>query len=116
MLKLWVIGGLTGSMTGLTFVLTEKALTQDQVFDLWEFGIAATIPTLTALLIARATKSRAAILLPIAYLTLFLPILGAAVGASGAEPLWLYGLLGLAGGLFWSTPFALWQLRARFIH
>jgi hypothetical protein len=115
-LKVWMIGGLTGSMTSLMFVLTEKALTQDQIFDLWEFGIAAATPTLIALLVAWATKSSATTLLPIAYLTFFLPVLGAAFGASGSEPLWQYGLLGLAGGLFWSIPFTLWRLRTRFKH
>ena len=113
MLKIWMAGSLTGSLTAISFILAEKALTHDQIFALWELGIAAATPALAMLLVAWATKVKVATLLPIAYLTLLLPVLGAAFGASGAEPLWQYGLLGLAGGLFWSTPFALWQLRQK---
>jgi hypothetical protein len=114
MFKVWVIGGLTGSLTGLSFVLVEKAFTQDQMFALWEFGVAAATPTLVAFLVGLTTKTRVISLLPIAYLTLMLPVLGTAFGASGTEPLWQYGLLGLAGGLFWSAPFALSRLRIKF--
>lgn len=110
-------GSVTGSLTGLSFVLVAKALTQDHIFSLWEFGIAAAAtPALITLITARTTKVKATTLLPVAYLTLVLPVLGAAFGASGSEPLWQYGLLGLAGGLFWSTPFALWWIRTRRKH
>ena len=104
-------GSITGSLTGLSFVLAEKAFTQDHIFSLWEFGIAATAtPALITLITTRTTKVKATTLLPVAYLTLFLPVLGAAFGASGSEPLWQYGLLGLAGGLIWSTPFAIFHV------
>ena len=110
-------GSITGSLTGLSFVLAEKAFTRDHIFSLWEFGIAAAAtPALITLITTRTTKVKATTLLPVAYLTLFLPVLGAAFGASGSEPLWQYGLLGLAGGLFWSTPFALWWIRTRRKH
>ena len=109
-IKVWVVGGLTGLGTSLSFNLVHDALTTDLMFDLWEFGVASVSPALIAALVALATRSKVVILLAIAYLTLLIPVLGASFGASGSEPLWQFATLGLVGGLVWSTPFALWQL------
>ena len=50
-------------------------------------------------------------LIPISFLTFMLPILGAAFGApnSDLDTLATLILLGTIGGLFWTTPFALWN-------
>ena len=112
-IKIWLVGGLVGLVTGLSFNLVEDALTTDGMFDLWEFGVALVSPALIAALVALATRSKVVILLAIAYLTLLIPVLGASFGASGSEPLWQFAALGLVGGLVWSTPFALWQLTRR---
>jgi len=112
-IKVWVVGGLTGLGTSLSFNLVHDALTTDLMFDLWEFGVASVSPALIAALLALATRSKVVILLAIAYLTLLIPVLGASFGASGSEPLWQFAALGLVGGLVWSTPFALWQLTRR---
>lgn len=50
-------------------------------------------------------------LIPISFLTFILPILGAAFGApnSDLDTLAILILLGTIGGLFWTTPFALWN-------
>ena len=50
-------------------------------------------------------------LIPISFLTFILPILGAAFGApnSDLDTLAILILLGTIGGLFWATPFALWN-------
>ena len=111
--KIWLVGGLTGLGTGLSFILVHDVLTTDLMFHLWEFGVALGTPGLIAVLVAIATRSRIIILLAIAYLTLLIPVLGASFGASGSEPLWQFAALGLVGGLVWSTPFALWQLTRR---
>ena len=112
-IKIWLVGGLMGLITGLSFILVHDALTTDLMFDLWEFAIALVTPALIATLVAIATRSRIVILLAVAYLTLLIPVLGASFGASGSEPLWQFAALGLVGGLVWSTPFALWQLTRR---
>ena len=112
-IKVWLVGGLVGLVTGLSFNLVEDALTTDGMFDLWEFAVALVTPALIAALVAIATRSRIVILLAVAYLTLLIPVLGASFGASGSEPLWQFAALGLVGGLVWSTPFALWQLTRR---
>ena len=112
-IKVWLVGGLMGLVTGLSFILVHDALTTDLMFDLWEFAVALVTPALIAALVAKATRSRIVILLAVAYLTLLIPVLGASFGASGSEPLWQFAALGLVGGLVWSTPFALWQLTRR---
>ena len=57
-----------------------------------------------------ATRSNVLILLIIAYLTLVMPVLGALFGAPNSEirVALMITMLGLVGGLIWSTPFALW--------
>ncbi len=50
-------------------------------------------------------------LFPISFLTFFLPILGITFGApnSDIDTLLTIIAMGTVGGLFWSTPFALWN-------
>ena len=112
-IKVWLVGGLMGLVTGLSFILVHDALTTDLMFDLWEFAVALVTPALIAALVAIATRSRIVTLLAVAYLTLLIPVLGASFGASGSEPLWQFAALGLVGGLVWSIPFSLWQLKRR---
>ena len=50
-------------------------------------------------------------LFPISFLTFFIPILGITFGApnSDIDTLLMIIAMGTVGGLFWSTPFALWN-------
>ena len=50
-------------------------------------------------------------LIPIAYLTFLIPVLGSSFGApnSDLDTLVILVAMGTVGGLFWSTPFALWN-------
>ena len=114
-IKIWFLGGLVGLFTGLSFTLVEDALTTDLMFDLWELGVAIVIPLLIAALVALASRLRMGILMAIAFLTLLIPVGGASFGASGSEPLWQFAALGLVGGLFWGTPFALFVLVKGFV-
>ncbi|MQG73447.1 MAG: hypothetical protein FI680_01600 [SAR202 cluster bacterium] len=110
-IKVILAGGITGAGTGLSFMLAHDLLTTDQMFDGWEFGLAVAIPGLIALLIGRVANSGHYTFLPVAYLTLAIPVLGPAFGGTGNEPSWLFGVLGLVGGLVWSIPFAIWKMR-----
>ena len=40
-------------------------------------------------------------------LTMFIPVLGITMGASGSEPLWQFCLVGIVGGGGWSVHFAI---------
>ena len=109
-IKIWLTGAIVGSITGLSFILVERALTADEVLDAWEMGIASLAPGVFVILVSRVTGYRSVILLFVAYATLVIPVLGAAFGGTGSEPPWAYGILGLVGGLGWTTPIALWTL------
>ena len=39
-IKVWLVGGLMGLVTGLSFILVHDALTTDLMFGLWEFAVA----------------------------------------------------------------------------
>ena len=87
----------------------HNALTTDLIFELWELGIAIISTTLIIAALTLIIRSKIYIALPVAYMTLLMPVVGAFFGSSGSEPLWQFAVLGTAGGLVWSTPFALWS-------
>lgn len=115
-IKYCLIGSLTGSGTGVSFKLVHDILTTDLKFDLWEFGVALLVSCLVgvgisfAAALATHSKTVSRGLWAVSCLTLLIPVVPASFGASGSEPLWQYPAIGLIGGLFWSIPFALWQL------
>ena len=39
-IRVWMMGGITGFLTGLFFMLSHNVLTQDNMFEAWEFGLA----------------------------------------------------------------------------
>ena len=112
-IRIWATGALTGSATSLSFVLIHNALTVDLIFGLWELGITIISTTLIIAALTLIIRSKMYIALPVAYMTLIMPVVGAFFGSSGSEPLWQFGVLGMAGGLAWSTPFSLWTLAKR---
>lgn len=113
LVRTWAIGGITGLGTGVSFIFVYDGLTTDNMFDLWEFGVALITPLVIGMIIAGCTKYPRSNTVAIAYLTLLIPVLGAVFGSSGSEPLWQFAALGLIGGLAWSTPFALTAARSK---
>jgi len=87
----------------------HNALAVDLIFELWEFGIAIISTSLIITALTLIIRSKIYIALPVAYLTLLVPVVGAFFGSSGSEPVWQFALLGMVGGFIWSTPFALWS-------
>ena len=108
--KIWLVGGLTGLVTALSWTLVENAFTTDGVFDGWEFGVSLVTLALAGIVVALATRSGIKTTLAVAYLTFLIPLFGVGFAASGSEPLWQFGAWGLGGGLFWSSPFAIGSL------
>jgi len=109
-IKNWATGAITGSATSLFFILIHNAMTLDSIFELWELGITIISATLVIAAVTLIIRSKIYITLPVAYMTLLMPVVGAFFGSSGSEPLWQFAVLGMAGGLVWSTPFSLWTL------
>ena len=106
-IRIWATGAIIGSVTSLSFILINNALTVDLIFELWEFGIAIISTSLIIAALTLIIRSKIYIALPVAYLTLLVPVVGAFFGSSGSEPVWQFALLGTGGGFIWSTPFAL---------
>lgn len=109
-IKIWLVGSIAGSSTALLFFLATLILSIDGELTLLEFGVALITPAIVAVLVAKATNSKIVILLIVAYFTLGIPILGPLFGGSDPDVRVAATLvmLGLVGGLVWSTPFALW--------
>ena len=82
----------------------------DGELALIEFCIALMTPAMVAVLVAKATHSNMSIVLIVAYLTLVIPVLGPLFGMPKTDirVVVTLALLGLMGGLVWSTPFAMW--------
>ena len=55
----------------------------------------------------KSSQLRFKSVLAVGGLTMFIPVLGITIGASGSEPLWQFGLAGIIGGGVWSVPFAI---------
>ncbi len=109
--RILILGGLAGAVTSSVFMLVNDVLTRDSRLDLWEFGVALSIPCLVAVIFSSAIKTKFITFVSITYLTFFIPTLGGVFGSSGSEPFWQFVMLGLVGGLGWSIPFALWSGR-----
>ena len=112
-IRIWATGAITGAGTSLAFILTHNALAADSIFELWELGITIISTTVIVSTLTLIIRSKIYIVLPVAYMTLLMPVVGAFFGSSGSEPLWQFAVLGMAGGLVWSTPFSLWTLAKR---
>jgi len=109
-LKMIVFAGVAGFITGLLSVAAQRLLSADMVFSLVEAAMVLIIPCVTAVTLAWLGRVKVVLLIAVAYLTLFVPVLGPAFGGTGSEPLIAFAALGLAGGIFWSLPFVLFTV------
>ena len=102
-----VLGGcLTGLGTGLSWSVFMDLVSRDQLFDNQEFALSLILPLLVGLAVGKRVGVQRRVLLPIAYLTLAVPLFG--IGMGGANVL-LMTTGGAIGGLFWAVPFVLYD-------
>ena len=115
-----VSGGSVGLIVALGFQVLPDICCDDDptVFHLHEFlatiVIILLIVSLFGFLNSSARKSsklrfmlRFKSVVAVGGLTMFIPVLGITIGASGSVPLWQFGLAGIVGGGVWSVPFAI---------
>ena len=115
-----VSGGLVGLIIALGFQVLPDICCDDDptVFHAHEFlatiVIIFLIVSLFGFLNSSARKSsklrfmlRFQSVVIVGVLTMFIPVLGITIGASGPESLWQFGLAGIVGGGVWSVPFAI---------
>ena len=113
-------GGLVGLIVALGFQVLPDICCDDDptVFHLHELlatiVMILLIVSLVGFLNYSARKSsklrfmlRFKSVVSVGVLTMFIPVLGITIGASGSEPLWQFGLAGIIGGGVCSVPFAI---------
>ena len=108
--KFFLCASLLGSLVSILFIITHDILTQDNIFEFWEFVLTLFIPSLTGIIFSKILKLKLIKFIFISNLTFIVPILGASFGSSGSEPFVMYILLGLGGGAFWSLPFIIYTI------
>ena len=115
-----VSGGLVGLIVVLGFQVLPDICCDDDptVFHLHELLATIVMILLTVSLFGflnssarKSSKLRSMLrfesVVIVGVLTMFIPVLGITIGASGSEPLWQFCLAGVVGGGVWSVPFAI---------
>ena len=98
-----VLGGcLTGLGSGLSWSVFEIFASRDGVFNGQEFALSLILPLLVRLAVGKGVGVQRRVLLPIAYLTLAMPVFGMGMGG---ENVLVMTTSGAIGGLFWTVPF-----------
>ena len=123
---IFLAGALTGTFVGLLMtVITQIPLGNDSdgykitVMYHWSTALPVVIgiPLVSAFGVNKISKMSGCCepslkhLIPVAYLTLLIPVLFSSMGAPNSNLVTLATIvmLGAIGGIFWSTPFALWS-------
>ena len=123
---IFLAGALTGTFVGLLMtVITHIPLGNDSdgyqitVMYYWSSALLVVIgiPLVSAFGVNKISKMSGCCepslkhLIPVAYLTFLIPVLGVSFGAPNSNLVTLATIvmLGAIGGIFWSTPFALWS-------
>jgi len=123
---IFLAGALTGTFVGLLMtVITHIPLGNDSdgyqitVMYYWSSALLVVIgiPLVSAFGVNIISKMSGCCepslkhLIPVAYLTFLIPVLGVSFGAPNSNLVTLATIvmLGAIGGIFWSTPFALWS-------
>ena len=103
-------GIISGSLTGIFFVIIQKLLTMDSELSLPEFFILLLSPIIASLIIFKIFNNSLIKTTLISFLTLIIPILGASFGSgdiSLINQLGIFSFMGAIGGLIWSIPFSI---------
>ena len=123
---IFLTGAAIGTFVGLLMtVVTQIPLGNDSdgykitVMYHWESALLVVIgiPLVSAFGVNKISKMSGCCepslkhLIPVAYLTLLIPVLFSSMGAPNSNLVTLATIvmLGAIGGIFWSTPFALWS-------
>ena len=98
-------GSLTGLGTGIFWSLVVSLFSLAQLFNGTELLLSLAVPGIIAVTIWKTLKIRFWIVIPIAYLTLLVPLFG--IGFGGANTLQMT-IGGVFGGFCWSVPIILY--------
>ena len=98
-------GSLTGLGTGVFWSSVVGLFSVDQLFNGTELLLSLTVPGIMALTVWKTLKIRFWIVLPVAYLTLLVPLLGLGLGGANTLQMTIGGII---GGFCWSGPIILY--------
>ena len=105
-------GSLTGLGTGVFWSLVVGVFSLDQVFNGTEMILSLAVPGIMALTVWKTLKIRFWIVLPVAYLTLLIPLFGLGLGGANTLQMTIGGVI---GGFFWSVPIILYYFAHGFL-
>ena len=105
-------GSLTGLGTGVFWSLVVGVFSLDQVFNGTEMILSLAVPGIMALTVWKTLKIRFWIVLPVAYLTLLIPLFGLSLGGANTLQMTIGGVI---GGFFWSAPIILYYFAHGFL-
>ena len=100
--KSLVSGSLTGLSVGFSWSVFEHLVTRDQLFDGRELALSLIIPFFMGLIVGRVSGVRYCVVLPIAYLTLAIPLFGIGMGGANVIQMTTGGAI---GGTLWAVFF-----------
>ena len=105
-------GSLTGLGTGIFWSLVVSLFSLDQVFNGTELLLSLAVPGIIAVTIWKTLKIRIWIVMPIAYLTLLIPLFGIGIGGANTLQMTIGGVI---GGFCWSAPIILYYFAHGFL-
>ena len=103
---------LTGLGTGFFWSLVVSLFSLDQVFNGTELLLSLAVPGIVALTVWKTLKIRFWIVLPVAYLTLLVPLFGLGIGGANTLQMTIGGVI---GGFCWSVPIILYYFAHGFL-
>ena len=103
---------LTGLGTGFFWSLVVGPFSLDQVFNGIELLLSLSVPGIITVTIWKTLKIRFWIVLPVAYLTLLVPLFGLGIGGANTLQMTIGGVI---GGFCWSVPIILYYLAHGFL-
>ena len=106
-------GSLTGLGTGTFWSLVVSLFSIDQLFNGTELLLSLVVPGIIAVTIWKTLKIRILIVMPIAYLTLLIPLFGIGIGGGASTLQMTIG--GVIGGFCWSVPIILYYFAHGFL-
>ena len=105
-------GSLTGLGTGIFWSLVVGLFSLDQLFNGTELLLSLTVPGIIAVTIWKTLKIRFWIVVPIAYLTLLIPLFGLGIGGANTLQMTIGGVI---AGFCWSVPIILYYFARGFL-
>jgi hypothetical protein len=107
-----ISGSLVGLGTGLFWSLVVSLFSLDQLFNGTELLLSLAVPGIITITTWKILKIRFWAILPVAYLTLLVPLFGLGLGGANTLQMTIGGVI---GGFCWSVPIILYYFAHGFL-